>query len=152
MAILLRRSFKDLPLITVSLFMLGLISAWYFYDQFMLLIAGDNAAFLFGLMIFGPGCLFAVSFLTHFSPSLCRSHLKAYVALISGVEVGIGVYLGYAATQWYVMPEVPHLEPTVVSLTLIIGCLQWSKKKWELRVRALLEEKQKNTPDNHSMV
>lgn len=136
--------FRDLPVINIALFVLGIASALICYDQFMRLIAGDNATFLFGLMIFGPGCLFAVSFITSFSPALCRNHLNAYVALISGVEIGIAIYLGYAATQWYVTPDIPHLEPTVVSLTLIIGCLQWSKRKWELRVRALIEEQRQN--------
>lgn len=136
--------FRDLPVINIALFIFGLASALICYDQFMRLIDGDNARFLFGLMIFGPGCLFAVSFITSFSPALCRNHLNAYVALISGVEIGIALYLGYAATQWYVTPGIPHLEPTVVSLTLIIGCLQWSKRKWELRVRALIQDKQQS--------
>lgn len=110
----------------------------------MLLIEGNNQAFLLGLMIFGPGCLFVVSFITTFFPALCRSHLLAYIALITGVEIGIALYLGYSATQWYAIPDLPHIEPTVVSLTLIVGCLQWSKRKWEMRVRALLESKTEN--------
>lgn len=136
---MLIRPFKDLPLVSIPLFLIGVTAVLLCHGQFMQLIAGDNADFLFGLMVFGPGCLFVVSFLTTYSPDLCRSHLKAYVALISGVEIGIALYLGYTATWWYREPDIPHLEPTVVSLTLIIGCLQWSKSKWEKRIKALIE-------------
>ena len=141
--------FKDLPNSSIPLFILGLILVLVCHSQFIQLIDGNNANFLIALMIFGPGCLLVVSFLTTFSPSLCRSHLMAYVAIISGVEIGIAVYLGYSATRWYIVPELPRIEATVVSLTLVIGCLQWSKRKWELRVRALLEIKNdgKNAAD-----
>lgn len=133
--------FKDLPATSIPLFILGLILVLVCHGQFMSLINGDNAEFLIALMIFGPGCLFVVSFMTTFSPALCKNHLMAYVALISGVEIGIGVYLGYSATHWYIVPDLPRIEPTVVNLTLVIGCLQWSKKKWEQRVKALLDSK-----------
>lgn len=141
MAKSVKTPFRDLPTISIPLFLLGLVIMLLCYSQFMLLIEGKNHVFLAALMIFGPGCLFVVSFITTFFPALCRSHLMAYIALITGVEVGIALFLGYAATQWYLTPDLPRIEPTVVSLTLIIGCLQWSKRKWELRVRALLEEK-----------
>jgi hypothetical protein len=140
--------FKDLPTSSIPLFLLGLVLVIICHSQFIQLINGDNATFLIGLMIFGPGCLFVVSFLTTFSPSLCRSHLTAYVALISGVEIGIAAYLGYSATQWYIVPDLSRIEPTVVSLTLVIGCLQWSKRKWELRVRALLENQKELTEND----
>lgn len=139
--------FKDLPATSIPLFILGLILAMVCHSQFMLLIEGSNPEFLIALMIFGPGCLLVVSFLTTFSPSLCRSHLMAYVALISGVEIGIAAYLGYSATQWYINPDLPRIEPAVVSLTLVIGCLQWSKRKWEVRVKALLENVNANKED-----
>jgi multisubunit Na+/H+ antiporter MnhC subunit len=143
--------FKDLPTTSIPLFLLGIIVVALCHSQFMLLIDGNNANFLIALMIFGPGCLLVVSFLTTFSPSLCRTHLIAYVALISGVEIGIAVYLGYSATQWYIVPELERIEATVVSLTLVIGCLQWSKRKWELRVKALLENKAENdAKEEHS--
>lgn len=140
--------FKDLPATSIPLFVLGLTLVMICHVQFMALIQGDNTEFLIALMIFGPGCLFAVSFLTTFSPSLCRSHLMAYDALISGVEIGIAAYLGYSAVQWYIMPDLARIEPTVVSLTLVIGSLQWSKRKWELRVKALLENKQASEHNN----
>ncbi|WP_395338355.1 hypothetical protein PN836_011365 [Ningiella sp. W23] len=133
--------FRDLPASSIPLFIGGLLLTLLCHNQFVALIDGDNAAFLIILMVFGPGCLFVVSFITTFFPSLCRSHLIAYVALISGVEIGIAAYLGYSATQWYMYPDLPRIEPTVVSLTLVIGCLQWSKRKWQLRVKALLEQK-----------
>jgi len=132
---------RDLPKITIPLFVSGIILVLLCHGQFMQLIQGNNVKFIIALMIFGPGCLFAVSFITTFFPELCRSHLLAYIALISGVEMGIAIYLGYSATQWYLDPNLPHVEPTVVSLTLVIGCLQWSKRKWELRVKALLDER-----------
>lgn len=141
MAKILGLPFKDLPISSIPLFAMGLTIVLLCHEQFTLLIEGGNAHFLFGLMMFGPGCLFAVSFITTFSPQLCRTHLQAYVAFISGVEIGIAIYLGFTATQWYQTPEISHLEPTVVSLTLIIGCLQWSKNKWEKRVQALIDAK-----------
>ena len=143
MAKLMGVPFRDLPATSIPLFALGLIIVLFCHFQFMHLIAGENPEFLVVLMVFGPGCLFVVSFITTFFPSLCRTHLMAYVALISSVEIGIAAYLGYSATQWYITPELYRIEPTVVSLTLIIGCLQWSKRKWELRVKALLEQKSK---------
>jgi hypothetical protein len=133
--------FKDLPISSIPLFLTGLGVVFLSHNQFITLIDGNNTEFLFAMMMIGPACLLAVTFLTAFSPALCRNHLLAYVALISGVEIGIAVYLGLAATEWYRMPNMSHLEPTVVSLTLVIGCLQWSKNKWEKRVRALLERK-----------
>ncbi len=145
MAKFLGLPFKDLPISSIPLFIVGLAIVLLCYQQFDLLIQGSNANFLFGLMMFGPGCLFAVSFITTFSPALCRTHLQAYVAFISGVEIGIAVFLGLTATQWYSAPDVTHLEPTVVSLTLVIGCLQWSKNKWEKRVRALIEAKKEQS-------
>ena len=143
--------FKDLPITSIPLFLVGTLTIALCHNQLIQLVDGNNPEFLFVLMMFGPGCLFAVSFVTSFSPALCRNHLNAYVALISGVEIGIALYLGYAATQWYREPDMPHLEPTVVSLTLVIGCLQWSKSKWEKRVRALLEsEAQASVADPQS--
>jgi len=139
---LLGVTFRDLPVSTIPLFLGGLSIVFLCHEQFVLLQEGNNGDFLFALMMFGPGCLFGVSFITTFYPNLCRSYLKGYVALISGVEIGIAVYLGFIATQWYRNPDTPHLEPTVVCLTLIIGCLQWSKSKWEKRIKALLEERQ----------
>lgn len=144
MAKILGVPFRDLPATSIPLFITGLVIVFLCHFQFMRLIAGDNPEFLIALMVFGPGCLFVVSFITTFFPSLCRTHLMAYVALISGVEIGIAAYLGYSATQWYITPDLHRIEPTVVSLTLIIGCLQWSKRKWELRVKALLEQKLKS--------
>lgn len=139
---ILFRAFKDLPSTSIPLFVIGLVLTAISHTQFIMLIEGNNSNFLFALMMFGPLCLFIVSFITVFLPDLCRSHLQAYVAFISGLEIGIAVYLGLAATRWYTTPDMPHLEPTVVSLTLIIGCLQWSKSKWEKRVKALLKAKQ----------
>jgi hypothetical protein len=144
--------FKDLPNSSIPLFIVGIILVIACHGQFMQLIEGNNPNFLIALMIFGPGCLFVVSFLTTFSPSLCRSHLMAYVALISGVEIGIAAYLGYAATQWYIFPDLPRVEPAVVSLTLVVGCLQWSKRKWEVRVKALLDNKNKDADSHTNLV
>lgn len=138
-----RVTLKDLPIVSIPLFVLGLALVFLNHQQFIALIAGNNVGFIVVLMIFGPGCLFAVSFITTFFPALCRSHLLAYIALISGVEIGIAAYLGFAATQWYIDPELARIEPTVVSMTLIIGCLQWSKRKWEIRVQSLLAEQNK---------
>ncbi|MDM7860851.1 hypothetical protein QTP81_09610 [Alteromonas sp. ASW11-36] len=131
--------FKDLTPNSIYLFVLGLALVALGHNQFMALAEGINPNFVLVLMVLGPGCLFMVSFITTASPKLCRSHLQAYVAFISGVEIGIAMYLGYCAAKWYQFPDASHLEPTVVCLTLVIGCLQWSKSKWEKRVKALIE-------------